>query len=43
MQEVTRATNNAVTFEYYPSEQLGKAKDLLALTASGVAGVAGRA
>jgi TRAP-type C4-dicarboxylate transport system substrate-binding protein len=39
MQEVTRATNNAVTFEYYPSEQLGKAKDLLALTASGVVDV----
>lgn len=39
MQEVTRSTNNAVTFEYYPSEQLGKAKDLLALTASGVVDV----
>ena len=36
MQEVTRATNNAVTFEYFPAEQLGKAKDLLALTVSGV-------
>ncbi len=39
MQEVTRATNNAVTFEYYPAEQLGKAKDLLALTTSGVVDV----
>jgi TRAP-type C4-dicarboxylate transport system substrate-binding protein len=36
MSEVTRATNNAVAFEYFPAEQLGKAKDLLALTASGV-------
>ena len=36
MDEVTRATNNAVVFEYFPAEQLGKAKDLLALTVSGV-------
>ena len=36
MQEVTRATNNQVTFEYFPAEQLGKAKDLLALTVTGV-------
>ena len=36
MAEVTRATNNAVVFEYFPAEQLGKAKDLLALTVSGV-------
>ncbi|MES2229419.1 MAG: TRAP transporter substrate-binding protein DctP [Pseudomonadota bacterium] len=39
MEEVTRATNGAVTFEYYPAEQLGKAKDMLALTASGVVDV----
>ena len=36
MSEVTRLTNNAVVFEYFPAEQLGKAKDLLALTVSGV-------
>jgi TRAP-type C4-dicarboxylate transport system substrate-binding protein len=36
MEEVSRQTNGAVTFEYYPSEQLGKAKDLLSLTQSGV-------
>jgi TRAP-type C4-dicarboxylate transport system substrate-binding protein len=39
MEEVTRATNGAVKFDYYPAEQLGKAKDLLALTQSGVADV----
>ena len=36
MSEVTRVTNNVVVFEYFPAEQLGKAKDLLALTVSGV-------
>ncbi len=40
MDEVTRQTNGAVTFEHYPSEQLGKAKDMLSLTQSGVADVA---
>lgn len=40
MDSVTKATGGAVTFEYYPSEQLGKAKDLLALTQSGVTDVA---
>ncbi len=40
MNAVTKSTNGAVQFEYYPSEQLGKAKDLLALTLSGVADVA---
>jgi TRAP-type C4-dicarboxylate transport system substrate-binding protein len=39
MDSVTQATGGAVTFEYYPSEQLGKAKDLLALTQSGVTDV----
>ncbi|NYT76028.1 TRAP transporter substrate-binding protein DctP [Alcaligenaceae bacterium] len=39
MEEVTKATNGEVTFEYYPAEQLGKAKDMLALTQSGVADV----
>jgi TRAP-type C4-dicarboxylate transport system substrate-binding protein len=36
MGEVSKATNKAVDFEYYPAEQLGKAKDILALTQSGV-------
>lgn len=40
MDSVTKATGGAVTFEYYPSEQLGKAKDLLALTQSGVTDIA---
>lgn len=39
MDQVTRATGGAVEFEYYPAEQLGKAKDLLALTLSGVADI----
>lgn len=39
MAEVTKATSGAVTFEYFPAEQLGKAKDLLSLTVSGVADV----
>ncbi len=40
MDSVTKATNGQVTFEYYPSEQLGKAKDMLALTQSGVTDIA---
>jgi len=36
MEAVKRATNGQVTFEHYPAEQMGKAKDLLSLTASGV-------
>lgn len=36
MEEVTKRSNGAVTFEHYPSEQLGKAKDIIALTQSGV-------
>ena len=40
MDEVKRLTNNAVEFEYYPAEQLGKAKDMLSLTQSGVADIA---
>ncbi|MEO7241867.1 MAG: TRAP transporter substrate-binding protein DctP [Variovorax sp.] len=39
MDEVTRLTNGKVQFEWYPSEQLGKAKDLLALTQSGTADI----
>ncbi len=40
MEEVTRATGGTVTFEYYPSEQLGKTKDMLALAQSGVTDIA---
>jgi TRAP-type C4-dicarboxylate transport system substrate-binding protein len=36
MDEVKRLSGDAVEFEYYPSEQMGKAKDLLNLTLSGV-------
>lgn len=39
MEEVTRASGQAVAFEYFQAEQLGKAKDLLALTVSGVADI----
>ena len=35
VEEVKKATNRAVDFEYYPAEQLGKAKDLLTLTQIG--------
>lgn len=40
MDEVRRLTNNAVQFEYYPGEQIGKAKDMLSLTQSGVIDIA---
>lgn len=40
MEEVTKATNGAVRFEHYPSEQLGKAKDMLTLLQSGLADIA---
>lgn len=36
MQEITRLSNGGVQFEYYPAEQLGKAKDMLSLTRDGV-------
>lgn len=39
MQEVTQRSGGAVTFQYFPAEQIGKGKDLLALTQSGVADV----
>lgn len=39
MASVKRATAGAVEFEYFPAEQLGKAKDLLSLTLSGVVDV----
>lgn len=40
MEAVTKATDGAVKFEYYPAEQLGKAKDLLSLTQQGVTDIA---
>lgn len=39
MDDVTKRTNGKVRFEYYGSEQLGKARDLLDLTLSGVADI----
>lgn len=36
MDDVTKRTNGAVTFSYYPNQQMGKATDLLRLTQSGV-------
>lgn len=40
MDQVAKNTNNAVKFEYYPAEQIGKAKDFLSLTQSGVIDIA---
>ncbi len=39
MNRVRELTNGQVVFDYFPGEQLGKAKDLLSLTQSGVADV----
>src|SRR3954465_11592455 len=36
MELVTKASNGQVTFQHFPSEQLGKAKDMAQLTALGV-------
>ena len=36
MDEVIKRTNGAVTFTYYPNQQIGKAADMLRLTQSGV-------
>lgn len=36
METVRKATNGQVEFQHYPAEQLGKARDLLSLTVSGV-------
>lgn len=40
MEQVSERTGKQVEFEYYPAEQLGKAKDLLSLANSGVADIA---
>lgn len=37
---VTKLTNGQVTFQHFPSEQLGKAKDMAQLTVAGVADIA---
>lgn len=39
MEDVKKRTNNAVTFEHYPAQQLGKATDMLKLTQTGVADI----
>ncbi len=39
MDEVTKRTNGAVTFEYFPAQQLGKATDMLTLTQTGVTNI----
>ncbi len=39
MEQVTKRTNGAVTFEHYPAQQLGKATDMLKLTQTGVADI----
>jgi TRAP-type C4-dicarboxylate transport system substrate-binding protein len=39
MREVERLSEKGVVFEYYPAEQLGKAKDMLSLVQSGVADI----
>jgi len=36
MDDVTRRTGGAVTFSYYPNQQIGKAADMLRLTQTGV-------
>src|SRR5690606_6538863 len=40
MAEVEKRMNGQVKFEYYPAQQLGKAKDLMSLALSGVADIA---
>src|SRR5690606_34767406 len=39
LSDVKKATNNAVDMQYFPAEQLGKAKDMLQLAMSGVADI----
>ncbi|MFV0472853.1 MAG: TRAP transporter substrate-binding protein DctP [Pikeienuella sp.] len=36
MEHVEKATNGKVAFEYFPAQQLGKAKDMFSLTQTGV-------
>ena len=39
MAEIAKRTNSRVTFEYFPSQQLGKATDMLTLTQTGVTAI----
>src|SRR6476469_4670429 len=39
MEEVKKRTNNAVAFDHYPAQQLGKPADMLKLTQTGVADI----
>ena len=39
MEDVRKRSNDAVTFEHYPAQQLGKATDMLKLTQAGVADI----
>lgn len=39
MDEVEKATNGQIKFKYFPGEQLGKAKDMLKLTQTGMADI----
>lgn len=39
MEEVEKATNGQVKFQYFPGQQLGKAKDMLKLTQTGMADI----
>jgi len=39
MAEVTKRTNGAIEFDYFPAQQLGKATDMLTLTQTGVADI----
>ena len=39
MEQVKKRTNNAVTFDHYPAQQLGKPADMLKLTQTGVADI----
>src|ERR1700716_227985 len=39
MEQVSKRTGNAVVFEHYPAQQLGKAADMLKLTQTGVADI----
>jgi len=39
MEQVKKRTNDAVAFDYFPAQQLGKATDMLKLTQTGVADI----
>ncbi len=39
IEEVQKATNNAVKIQRYPSERLGKSKDMMTLTKAGIADI----